>query len=118
MTPFAKARRVYETEPCRRTFAEDLDLHFRYGFVFSTPEFFCMGRAVLKDAPEADIVDPGVIFDEDKADAWMIYLFAGDIAKAISIMPWPLEWIILERRNQLRVYPLAEAVRLAAHIKL
>jgi hypothetical protein len=118
MSPYEKAARVYETEPCRRTFAEDLHLHYLYGFVFSTPEFFCMGRPVMRDAKESDIVDPGVIFDEDKADCWHIYLYAGDISKAISIMPWPLEWISLERKNELKIYPLAEAVRLAAHIKL
>ena len=116
MSPYEKAMSVYQAEPCKRTFAQDLDLHLRYGFVFSTPEFFVMGRPVRKDAIERDLVDPGVLFKKSDCDAWMLYLVAGDMAKIVSVMPYPLPWIILERKNEVRIYPLPEMVRLASHI--
>lgn len=114
MTPFEKAARVYWNEPCRRLFIDDLTLHMKNGFVFSTPEFSLMGRAVRKDALESLIVDPSSVFERSQADCWHIYLFAGDLTKASTIMPWPLPWISIERKNELRFYPLAAMARLAS----
>ena len=59
--PYAEARAVYDREPCRRTFNEDLELHLMNGLVFSTPEFFLMGRAVPRGACHADIINPAVV---------------------------------------------------------
>lgn len=110
MNPFEKAQEVYRREPCARTFDEDLFLHLKHGFVFSTPEYFIMGRAVDRNADPVLIVNPRCTFGRDEANAWMIYLMAGDPSKAWSIMPWPLGWFGFERRNDLRWYQ-AERIR-------
>ena len=110
MTPYWKAQQVYANEPCKRTFAHDLDLHLAHGFVFSTPEFFIMGRPVDKRGDPAKIVDPTVQWPKEQCNCWHVYLMAGDPTKAWSIMPWPLGWFSFERNNDLRFY-VAERIR-------
>jgi hypothetical protein len=113
MTPYAEAAAVYDREPCARCFAADLALHLAGGFVFSTPKFFIMGRAVRRDAPLACIVDPAFAFARESADCWHVYLMAGDVAAAWSVLPWSLPWISFERKNELRVYSLSDIRRLS-----
>ena len=110
MTPFEQARSVYENEACARTFDQDLLLHYLHGFVFSTPDYFIMGRPVDRHADSAAIVNPAHTFARAKMNCWHIYLMAGDCAAAWAIMPWPLGWFSFERRNELRFYP-AERIR-------
>lgn len=112
MTPYEQARDVYTKEPCARTFDQDLQLHLAHGFVFSTPEFFIMGRAVFSKGTREMLVDPRVRFTPDICDAWMIYLMAGDCTKAWSIMPWRLPRFVFERKNELRVYDSSRIERL------
>jgi hypothetical protein len=104
VTPVELAMQVYQREPCARSYDEDLYLHFINGFVFSTPEFFIMGRAVVSTEDHSEIVNPAVSFPRVRCDCWHIYLMAGDTAKAWSIMPWPLPLFSFERRNELRFY--------------
>jgi len=99
---------VFEREPCARTFAEDLALHFEHGFVFSTPDYFIMGRPVPKDAPAEDIVNPAIVFPRAICDCWHCYLFAGDMAAALAVLPWALPWISFERKNELRIYDMGK----------
>lgn len=112
MTPREQAALVYTKEPCARTFAEDMQLHLQNGFVFDHADFFVMGRPVFSKCPREMLVDPRVRFTRDICDAWMIYLMAGDCAKAWSIMPWPLPRFVFERKNELRVYDSARIQRL------
>jgi hypothetical protein len=72
--------------------------------VFSTPDYFVMGRAVCKDAPHADIVNPWVNFPS--GDCWHLYLFAGPMQAAFDLAPYHLNFVSYERRNLLRVHPL------------
>ena len=74
-----------------------LDWHMKHGFVFSTPEFFAMGRPVMRYRPEAEITEPTFLFNPEDCDTWYIFALAGNMQKAWSIMPWPLEWIAFER---------------------
>lgn len=85
-------------------------LHYLHGFVFSTPEFFIMGRAVVKAGEQALIVNPEHTFPRSLCDCWHIYLMAGNPSEAWDIMPWPLPWFSFERRNDLRFYR-AERIR-------
>lgn len=110
MSPYEQARQVYASEPCARTFEEDEHLHKTQGFLFCTPDFFVMGRAVFSKAEPAMIVDPRVRFTPDICDCWHLYLFAGDVVKAWSIMPWQLPLFSFERKNELRIYP-ADRIR-------
>lgn len=113
MTPFEQAAQVYAKERCARSFTEDVELHFLHGFVHSTPDYFIMGRAVVKCAPPALIVDPQHRFSRAVCDAWMVYLAAGDLGKAWDVLPWPLPWLVFERNNELRFVPADAMKRLS-----
>lgn len=102
-TPFEDAVAVYDREPCARSFDEDLRLHLRHGFVFSTPEFFVMGRPVKSSAPTREIVNPACDWPREECDCWHVYLMAGDMARAWGILPWAMEKFSFERNNRLRV---------------
>jgi hypothetical protein len=110
--PAEIAAGVYQREPCARSFREDLEAHLRNGYVFSTPEYFVMGRVVSSSAPPEEIVDPWIRFAEADADAWLIYLLAGDVRKAFEVLPHPLPRIGWERSNALRFWPLAKFQRI------
>lgn len=58
MTPVEQAAAVYLSEPCARTFREDLELHLLNGVVYSTPTAFIMARYVARDWPALSVVDP------------------------------------------------------------
>lgn len=102
MKPIDRAAQVYGREWCARTFEEDLQLHFRYGYVVSTPRVFAMGRAVDSEARGGLVVNPVVRFD--KPDAWLVYLMAGDLREALRFLPYRLPKIGFERKNILRFY--------------
>lgn len=109
-TPVEIAAEVYEREACARSFREDVEAHLLNGFVFSTPDFFIMGRAVERDAAPTLILDPLHAFPRESCDCWHIWLFAGNMERAWSIMPWSLKWFSFERKNELRFYS-ADAIR-------
>lgn len=110
MTPVERAMAIYGEEPCRRTFDEDLQLHLMYGYVFSTPTMFMMGRPVDRYDPPEYIVTP------DRRplwgpNAWLIYLAAGDLGEFFRYCPYPLPWVGWERKNKLRFYDFKRAKR-------
>lgn len=113
MMPVEQAAKVYETEPCARTFKEDLEAHLLNGFVFSRPDFFIMGRPVIKAASYEEITDPWHKFPSAECDCWHIHLMAGNCARAWVIMPWELPWFAWERKNELRFYPVSAIRRLS-----
>lgn len=104
MTPAQKAANLYKQEECPRSFREDLEAHLIGGYVFSTPDFFAMGRPVCSTADHADIINPWRTFPEASWDCWFVYLVAGDMRKAWQTFPFPLEKIAFEKRNKLRYY--------------
>jgi hypothetical protein len=68
-------------------FAAALERNYQDGFVFSTPDYFIMGREV--------------------AEGWFIEGMAGDFTRAWSILPYELPKIGFERfDNNLRFYPI------------
>ncbi|EIP99340.1 hypothetical protein OpiT1DRAFT_03854 [Opitutaceae bacterium TAV1] len=105
MSPFRQASLVYEREPCARPFVADLSFHHANGYVFSTPEFFVMGRAVPRYAPRSQIVGLNVFWSTAACDCWHVYLMAGDMRAALAMFPYPLPWVSFERSNRLRFYP-------------
>jgi len=109
-SPYEQARAVYAREPSVRTFEEDLALHLEFGFVFSTPAFFIMGRPVRKDAPHGLILDPTYTFACRERDCWHVYCAAGDLGAAWSILPWSLPWLSFERKNELH-FQRADRIR-------
>lgn len=103
-TPIERAKNVYLEEPCARTFVEDLEIHLLGGYVFSTPSYFIMGRAVNADGTNEQIVDPTYHFEV--ADCWHVYLAAGEnpFGEFLRLMPYELPYISWERKNRLRIY--------------
>lgn len=110
--PIELAALVYSREVCARSFKEDLEAHLLHGYVHSTPDFFAMGRAVVSSATPADIVNPWVNWPREECDAWLVYLMAGNLAKATACVPYPLPKIGWERKNVLRFYPADRAKEL------
>jgi len=112
-TPFQQAAEAFLAEPHARSLTEDLEAHLINGFVFSRPDYFVMGRPVIRTAPEAQIVDPWHRFPSGQCDCWHVYLMAGNMAKAWEILPWAMPWMSFERKNELRFVPLEAMKRLA-----
>ena len=116
-SPYERAKRVYELEPCARTFAEDLDAHLLHGWVLSTPHSFVMARPVPRGAPPEAIVNPWNNWPRHECDSWFVYLFAGYLAPALDWFPWHGQWIGFERRNDLRFYDFDQAMRRLRGVK-
>lgn len=110
-SPYERARWVYDNEDCPRSFETDLELHLKHGFVFSTPDFFVMGRAVCSKTSPEEIVNPEVVHRRDLHDCWHVYLFAGDLSKAWNVLPYELPMFSLERKNELRFYKFQDLER-------
>ena len=107
MSPFNRAGEVYDHEPCARSFVLDVTLHLRGGYVFSTPEYFIMGRGVDSTADIELILNPEFIFPRVAQDAWWVYLCAGDgLGELVRLMPYPLAFVGWERGNIPRFYRL------------
>jgi hypothetical protein len=113
MMPVEKAAEVYQLETCKRSFREDLEAHLLNGFVFSRPDFFIMGRPVIKAASYEEITDPTFRFPSANCDTWHIHLMSGNMVKAWAIMPWELPWFAWERKNELRFYSVSAIRRLS-----
>ena len=107
--PYDNAAKVYDREPCARTFEEDLDSHLRRGFVFSTPASFIMGRPVDRYANECLILDPDHSFYS--WNSWLIFLASGDLRQFFRNVPFSLEWVGWQRSNKLRWYKLEDIKR-------
>lgn len=104
MTPYDKARAVYDQEECARTFEEDLVAHLNGGYVINTPEVFGMFRPVRRIWGKRRILNPWdtIDFTVGSADTWHIYLAAGDMSQFMNFLPYALPWISFERKNKLR----------------
>lgn len=102
MSPLALARRVYETEPCARSFDDDLQLHLRHGIVLSTPTCFAMIRPVWSRWSHEILQSPW--WADPDGDCWMMWLAAGDITPVWDLGP-SKSLVAWEQRNVLRIMP-------------
>lgn len=110
MTPIETAAAVYASEPCARSFREDLEAHLLGGHVHSTPTAFVMARPVMRAADYELLTNPWVTWRREDADAWLVYLAAGDVAEMLGFLPFPLPWIGWERDNRLRWHGFESAL--------
>jgi hypothetical protein len=113
MSPIERARKVYDTERCARTFGEDINLYLQNGFVFSTPDYFIMGRPVDHEQCYEMVTNPEFVFPREVQDCWLVALAAGDdaFAQFFRLEPYPLPYIAFERDNKLRVYRSGQILR-------
>lgn len=94
MSPIDRCAVAFATHGC--DFADALERNYQQGFVFSTPDFFIMGREL----------DGG----------WFIEGMAGDTSKAWSILPYELPYVTFERfDNDLRRVAIGRLKRLTYH---
>ncbi len=88
--------------------------HHMHGFVFSTPEYFVMGRPVNSRAGY-ELITGQYLFERAVCDCWHVFVAAGSITKAFGILPYDLPLMSYERCNDLRVIPLAVMRRIIAN---
>lgn len=97
MTPFEQIEAQYLARPRQEPFFSYIDWHLRHGFVFSRPDFFMMGRPVLRAAPPEMILDPRCLFAREICDTWYLHAAAGNMGQMWAIQPWPLPWFCWTR---------------------
>ena len=101
MTPVEQVAALYDGS---RSFRSDLEGYLLRGYVISTPNSFCMGRAVRKDASPHLIKDPYCAFNEP--DAWYVFAYAGRLSEAWKSIPYPLPFVGLDRKHHgIKFYP-------------
>lgn len=90
MTPLNQILRLYAKHG--GSFGADLREYFETGYVFVTPDFFLMGKRV--------------------DDYWLVFAAAGDMAKMLDAIPFPLPRVAWSRRGKpLRFYRLESIIR-------
>jgi hypothetical protein len=99
VSPYDQIAALYGANPQEFTFDFYVAWHHRHGFVFSTPDYFVMGRPVIR---ERIVEMTDVMFEltpelRRTADTWFVHAMAGDIGKCWQILPWPLGWIAFHR---------------------
>ena len=101
MTPVEQIAALYDGAG---SFKDDLEAYLLRGYVISTPNSFCMGRAVRSDATPNLIKDPW--YDFFDPDAWYIFAYAGKLSEAWKSIPYPLPWVGLDRKQHgIKFYP-------------
>lgn len=117
MSPYEKIEALYKANPQEMPFWWYVDHHHRHGFVFGRPDFFVMGRPVIKESTRDLITDPCHKFPSSECNCWFVHAMAGNIGKALEIMPWPLGWIGFERlrggAKDLTFFPSEDLTRLS-----
>lgn len=98
-SPYEKIRAAYLKQGEGMTWEELVGWHLAdpLAYVVKTPDYFIMGRAVIRGASAEDIRDLRVRFPQQKCDAWFLYAFAGDMSKAWAALPYKLPWLAWER---------------------
>lgn len=104
ITPYQQIEDRYRAHPQQEPFVNYVVHHHRHGFVFSRPDLFVMGRAVVRHAPTEAIRDCRVLFQRESADCWHIFAAAGDMRRMWQVAPWPLPWFCWSRLHD----PLSE----------
>lgn len=117
MTPYQTMVQKYIDVPQEAPFGEYVEWHLQNGFVYSTPDYFIMGKNCRKLAPPNEIADCEHIFNKEDSDCWYIFAMAGNIGKAFNCMPFTLPWVAFERiidnKRELRFYKTEDLQRLA-----
>lgn len=109
MSPAQVLRELYARKGL--SFDQYVAIHIDRGFVFSTPDFFVMGRPVCRQWRKEDVFDADQSAPRAVADGWFIHAMAGDTGKAWSILPWPLGWIGFQRFDNVLRWVPTEVIR-------
>ncbi len=100
MSPYLQLDLQYTKHPQKESFGWYISWHMEHGFVFSTPDYFVMGRPIriykLKEQTQ-EAIDRMLIFEKQEANCWYIHAMSGDMNRAWDILPYPLGQIAWER---------------------
>lgn len=122
INPYDRMAAKYAEKPQEMPFSAYVEQHLLAGFVFSTPDFFVMGRPVKSDGYTEEIGNPWHVYKAEECDCWYVHAMSGDLNKVFDILPWPMEWLAFERlrggRRDMVVCKLADIRRLATKVKL
>jgi len=114
MSPYETIYRQYQEKLPDLDFPKLVGSYMTFGFVFSTPVYFMMGKSVNRRASPDLIRDPSHRFAREECDAWWIHAATGNMAGAWKAMPWPLPWVGFQRfDDDLHFYPLERMNALA-----
>ena len=121
MTPIDRIREKYQLHPQEQPFEFYLNWHLAHGFVYSTPDFFIMGRPTHLilglDEWNKMACDIDTACEPKLENGWYVHAMAGNISKVWSILPYELPYVAFERvRNNtldLTVIPLDRIRRLS-----
>ena len=116
MSPIDAIREEYRLHPREESFDFYLDWHIENGFVFSTPDFFIMGRGASREAIRRN--SDAWTCRREFQDCWYVFAMAGDISKCWDILPYPLGYVAFERlregKLELTIVP-TERIRRLSH---
>jgi hypothetical protein len=114
LSPYARMAGKYRESPQELPFGYYVSWHMVHGFVFSTPDYFIMGRPVRRGT---DFTDRLFIEPRESADAWYVHAMSGDVSAVWGILPYPLPFIAFERvrvgKRELTIVPLERIRRLS-----
>ena len=97
MSPYELMLEFYGRHAPAVDFRTHVEWHFKHGFVYSTPDYFVMGRPVNHEASAEEITNPEKRWKEEECDCWYVHAMCGCVWKAFQIMPWRMPWIAWER---------------------
>ena len=88
-------------------FYDELDLHLACGWVYSGEDAFVM--ATLEDSNELTGLSLNKTLD---TDVWYVYLYAGDLKRVLSLMPFDKKYIAFRRNNgRIKLYEAEKLLR-------
>lgn len=102
MSPYLQLDLQYTKHPQKESFGWYISWHLEHGFVFSTPEYFIMGRPMhyFEKGKLRQDIENLTTHPLEKANLWYIHAMAGDMNKAWDILPYPLGYIAWERLRE------------------
>ena len=92
-------------------FAASVLAHLERGRVICGPGFLLLGRAVPRNAPEAEILNLERSWTEAECDAWFVWWASGSLKEIARLLPFPKPWLGFHRRDAIRWYPLSKFLR-------
>lgn len=96
------AERVWVAQNSPLVFSDVVKAHLRLGVVWSGPRSFALARLVRTEWCVASLLDPVMVAGLGEADAWWLYMLAGDWQDAVSHLPAYRNWIGWERHGRMR----------------
>ena len=94
MSPYVECYQDYVKRGLGTTFMSLVSSHLQHGFVFTTEDFFAVGRPIRKDSSDEMIQDPSILCLEP--NCWHIGCFWGDVSKlweVLDILPIRLGFV-------------------------